>query len=275
MKKILPGLLRGSRWALVMVVLAALPGCLAEQNFAGAKNNGGGMSVQQKAGTPIDSSHPYVYNLPHQVPDDYVYRTERIFAAPGQPPFPPGRMSSAAGGKPQPTTASSGKKFAVQLVQRVHQLVSQLLGASNGGLEEDQRVLVSSFVNLNDLYKTSALGRMLGEQMVSELQRAGIEVVDVRKTPDMLIQQKMGEFDLSRDMEELPYVHKAYATVVGTYSEADGQLFVNARILRNRDGLVMASASTVLEKNALLSSLLEDEAEPADRRLDTVQMEVQ
>ena len=116
---------------------------------------------------------------------------------------------------------------------------------------------------------------MLGEQVIGELQHAGIEVLDMRKTPGLLVHQKLGEYGLSRDMEELPYIHEAHATVVGTYSEATDQIFVNARILRNSDGLVMASASMVLEKNALLSSLLEDEAAPVERRLSTVQMEAQ
>ena len=221
--------------------------------------------------------HPYVYNRPHQVPSDYVYRTERIF-----PPPPPQTFSLAKTASTEnraeslpPASASPGKINADLLVERVHDLVSQLLGTGGEAIEDDQRVLVSSFVNLNDLYKTSALGRVIGEEVVNELQRAGIDVIDVRKTPAILVQQKSGEFGLSRDMEELPYIHEAHATVVGTYSEAAGQLFVNARMLRNSDGLVMASASMVLEKNALLSSLLGDEAGPVERRLSTVQMEAQ
>ncbi len=232
-----------------------------------------GQRAPQKGTSPVES-HPYVYNLPHRVPADYIYRTERIIAAPGQPPVPLKSAAPAASGEPQPA-GDAGKEYASRLVETVHDLVAQLLRAGSDGLEEDQRVLVSSFVNLNDLYKTSALGRVLGEQMVSELQRSGIEVLDVRKSPNILIQQKLGEFGLSRNMEEIPYIHEAHATVVGTYSAADGQLFVNARILRNSDGLVMASASTVLEENALLSSLLGDEAGPVDRRQETVRVEAQ
>lgn len=274
MKKIVAGLWRRGRWALVIFVLAVLPSCLANNNIAGPEKNGAAVSVPQQGGASLES-HPYVYNRPHHVPADYIYRTERIIPAPGQPSWPLSAAAPANGSAPQPPGESAGKKYASQLVKTVHKLVGQLLQDGNNELEEDQRLLVSSFVNLNDLYKTSALGRFLGEQMISELQHAGIEVVDVRKSANLLVHQRLGEFSLSRDMEEIPYIHEAHATVVGTYSEADGQLLINARILRNSDSLVMASASVVMEENALLSSLLKDEAAPVNRQQETVKVEAQ
>ena len=276
MKNIRPGrgLLGRNRWVLLAAFLIFLPACLANRSMTERKEADTDLSASKKEMTSVEG-HPYVYNRPHQVPADYVYRTERILSPPPQKPSLLQGVLAGDNGEPQASPVSPDKQYAARLVEGVKNLVSQLLRAGGDGLEEDQRVLVSSFVNLNDLYKTSALGRVLGEQVISELQHAGIEVLDMRKTPGLLVHQKLGEYGLSRDMEELPYIHEAHATVVGTYSEATGQLFVNARILRNSDGLVMAAASMILEKNALLSSLLEDETAPVERRLSTVQMEVQ
>lgn len=218
----------------------------------------------------------YVYNRPHAVPPDYVYRTERILPVPKESAASwwPFFSSSGDGGKEQRRTSVTDEQ-AERLIGAVRNLVGQLMHSGSSYFEEEQRLTVSTFVNLNDLYRTSAFGRFLGEQMVNELRGSGLEIVDVRKTPNILIHQKYGEYGLSRDMEELPFVHEAHAVVVGTYSIAADQVFVNARVLRNSDGYVIASASEVLRKNTLLVSMLEDEAVPQNESLQTVQIDAQ
>jgi len=209
--------------------------------------------------------HDYVYNRPHAVPADYVYRTERVFP-------PPGNNGKSASGEKIGKQAATDQQ-AEKLLAAVHHMVDQLMRESSAYLEEDQRLAVSTFVNLNNLYKTSEFGRFLGEEMVNELRASGFEVIDVRKTPNILVRERFGEFGMSRDMEELPFVHEAHATVVGTYSIAADQIFVNARVLRNRDGFVIASASEVLQKNTILASMLEDESSAIEKNLQTVQIE--
>ena len=218
----------------------------------------------------------YVYNRPHAVPSDYVYRTERIFPAPNESagswwPFSGGPGS---GGEEVLKTKVTDEQ-AVKLIDAVRSLASQLMRSSSPSFEEDQRLIVSTFVNLNDLYRTSAFGRFLGEQMANELRGRGLELVDVRKTPNILIRQKYGEYGMSRDMEELPFIHESHAIVVGTYSIAADQVFLNARVLRNSDGFVIASGSEVLRKDILLSSMLEDESVPVEKSLHTVQIDTE
>jgi len=212
------------------------------------------------------AGHDYVYNRPHAVPADYVYRTERVF------PPPPGNNGKSASGEKIGKQAATDQQ-AEKLLAAVHDLVDQLMHESSAYLEEDQRLTVSTFVNLNDLYKTSEFGRFLGEEMVNKWRASGLEIIDVRKTPNILVRERFGEFGMSRDMEELPFVHEAHATVVGTYSIAADQIFVNARVLRNSDGFVIASASEVLQKNTLLASMLEDESSAIEKNLQTVQIE--
>ena len=148
---------------------------------------------------------------------------------------------------------------------RTRELVRQLLQNSADGIAEEYVLTVNSFVNLNSLYKTSSLGRYLSEQMIGELQAAGVEVIDVRKTNSLMIRESFGEYGLSRDMHELRNNHDSQAMVVGTYTYANGQILLNARVLRNADGKVISHANSAFALDSLTGQLLKDEAAPPRR----------
>ncbi len=215
-------------------------------------------SGQQEGRASGPTGHDYVYNLPHRVPPDYVYRTERVFAAHDRT-VPPGGQ---AGATPPPPAATPAD--AERLVTAIRSLAADIV--RQGEVDTDAQVIVTTFVNLDDLYRTSGLGRLLQETAIHALRRAGLSVIEVRKTPSILVRQRFGEYGLSRDIEEIPYVHLADAVMVGTYRQAAGQLFVAARLLDNTDNQVLGSAETVLPVSALISDLLADERVVPARR---------
>ena len=218
---------------------------------------GGVGSVQAEQRSPLYWS--YVHSYPHQVPSDYVYRTERVFA----PPADGGFWGWLKGlGKEEP--AAVAQVPAGELLQaRVASLVEQLLGSATEEVRDNYVVTVCSFVNANELYATSSLGRFLSEQMITELQKAGVEGVEVRKTPSIMVSSNDGVYGLSTDMDELSFVHNAQAMVTGTYAVAGGQVFVNARLLRNSDGMVLASGSLAFALDDASAAMLADEGMPA------------
>ncbi|MEW6426799.1 MAG: FlgO family outer membrane protein [Thermodesulfobacteriota bacterium] len=251
---------------LALGLATLLSGCVAA---------GGGGAALDFSGRPQPAENPvagknHVYNLPHQVPSDYVYRTERIF------PPPPGQGGGeTAAGALAAVVAEPGARTPPSpppagLVERIRGLGTDLAAASR--LDDDQSVTVSTFVNLNNLYATSGFGRLLGEEMITVFRNAGLQVIDVRKTPSILIRENGGEYGLSRDMEELSYVHGAHAMLVGTYRQAAGQVFVNARLLRNSDGMVLSAAGMVLDADGLVRELLADEKVPLSRRPQTLKV---
>ncbi len=196
----------------------------------------------------------YVHNYPHQLPADYVYRTPRVFGPKAS--SSPAVAYNSANDKEDP--AGSGNRLRGQAVE----LVRQVITGSREPLVDEVRVLVASFVNLNKMYETSSFGRYFGEQVLHELQRAGVDVVDVRMMAGMEISQGHGEYVLSRDMAELNYVHHADAVLAGTYSVAADQIFVNARLLENNSGLLLASASVVFALDPVAAAMLRDGAAP-------------
>ncbi len=208
----------------------------------------------------VDQSYtyrPYFYNYPHAIPPDYVFRTGRVFSPTNM------KAKGAPASANQDVTATvnvSGQGGS--LAKQVRELGRQLLATSGEDVRDEYAVTVSTFVNLNNLYATSAFGRYLSEQLVTELQQQGLEVVEVRKTPGIMISKGHGEYGLSRDMDELSFAQDAQAMVVGTYTVAEGEIMINARLLRNGDNMVLSSASLVLPVTNLTARLLADEGVP-------------
>lgn len=195
---------------------------------------------------------------------DYQYRTGMVAEPPAEKRLWDYLSSFAIELEPEP-----GHEFpaaeAEELKARARELTQQLIINGQEDIVDGYVLTVNSFVNLNNLYKTSSLGRYLGEQMIGELQAAGIGVIDVRKANGLMIHQYSGEFGLSRDMGELSSALGSQAMVVGTYSYANGQILLNARVLRNRDGMVLSHANLVFPLDALTAQMLKDEAAPPRR----------
>ncbi len=248
--------------ALLAVVVVAISGCIVRSPAGGADvaatpspaaDGGTGPAAASTEPAPMPP-HDYVYNLPHRVPPDYVYRTERIFSA-----------TVPGGGKPGKTEeAVATPEETAAFAAAIDELAGNLIG--QGDLDADARVIVATFVNLDDLYRTSGLGRLLQEETIGALRRAGMDIIDVRKTPSMLVKRRFGEYGLSRDLEEIPYVHLADAVLVGTYRRAAGRVFINARLLDNADNRVLGVAETVLPVSPLVEDLLTDEKTVPARR---------
>lgn len=203
-------------------------------------------------GAKTAKSDLYRYDYHHRLPTDYIYRTGQVFKE---------RKKDAKAKKNDENIGNL--EIEADLAAVVRDIVVQLLGSEEENLKE-YAVAVSTFVNLNNLYRTSSLGRYLSEQLVGELHRATIDVLDVRKTPGLMISQENGEYSLSRDMDELSYVHQADAVLVGTYTFVDERLFINARLLNSADGRVLASASAESPVGSIIAQLLADESMPVE-----------
>ncbi len=218
-------------------------------------------------GDDIKPYQNYYYNYPHEVPADYVYRTSRLFSSAEQ-----GKnfwdifswnLFGLRSHEQDKEKTKIPEQAGTELKLMIRELANQLFANSPGLLSEGYTLTVSTFVNLDNLYKTSSLGRYIGEQLIGELQRAGLDVLDIRKSPSIMIEEDFGEYGLSRDMKELKLAHPSQAMVVGTYSVTVDQLLINARILRNADALVLSSAQLVIDQNWTTLQLLANESLPS------------
>ncbi len=219
---------------------------------------GGALTALAPAAVPAAdrtvSYNQYQYNYPHEIPPDYVYRTGRVFS-----PQELQRADAEAG------KAAAAVPAGDPLGGPIAALAAQLLASSQEELDEDYGVVVSTLVNLGNLYATSSFGRVVSERLLGELQRAGLKVIDVRKTPGLLISGRHGEYSLSRDMDELAFLQAAQAVLVGTYTMTGERVLVDLRLLRNKDNRVLASARHDFDASREVITLLADEGMPMGR----------
>ena len=205
----------------------------------------------------------YVLDQPGPTGGDYLYRTEKIVAEPQHKKNLWEYLSFFAWKSDKDDVHLFRAEEATELKMRVRELSRQLIVNAQEAIAEEYVLTVNTFVNLHNLYKTSSLGRYIGEQLIGELQLAGVEVIDIRKSAGLMIHEKHGEYGLSREMKELSYIHTSQAMVVGTYTYTEDQILLNARLLRNVDGMVLSNASLAFELDTVTRQLLADEAMPA------------
>jgi TolB-like protein len=76
------------------------------------------------------------------------------------------------------------------------------------------------------------------------------QILEVRLTKGIDVTSS-GEFSLSRDVNKLKDEYKISGVVTGTYSIAEGNLTINARVIDVNNGVVISSAQTYIPVNWL------------------------
>ena len=139
-------------------------------------------------------------------------------------------------------TAPSEHILAGDLVSSGYRITDELLSQTKHRISQSDVILVASFVDINDLSKSTTFGRMLAEHVSSRLSQRGHKVIDMRlRTDSVFMEEGKGEFLLSRDLRSVSKNHNASAVVVGTYAESANGIYVSARIINPSDSTVISS----------------------------------
>ncbi len=144
------------------------------------------------------------------------------------------------------------------LIDQNYKAADSLLMKAPWLRERREPLLSATFVDINNLEVSSGLGRVIGEQLGSRFAQQGFTVVEIKMRGNIFVKEGSGEFALSRSIKELSQSHNAAAVIAGTYAVGRRSVFVNARLIRATDNLVLASYDYVLplgpDAKALLSA---------------------
>ncbi|GAB6191801.1 FlgO family outer membrane protein [Desulfocastanea catecholica] len=106
----------------------------------------------------------------------------------------------------------------------------------------DMPVLVTTFVDNNDLQQTSRFGRVLQEQVASRLVQLGYTVREMKIAGTLHIEPRSGETILSRDLAQLSNgQQQAQAILVGTISRSNRLLYISARLIHPVNNTILAT----------------------------------
>lgn len=135
-----------------------------------------------------------------------------------------------------------------ELVKSAYTIADGLLAQLKINIDKNSSILVTSFVNIDNLKESSTLGRMIAEHVASRLSQRGYKVVEMRlRTTSVFMEEGKGEFLLSRDLRDVSKNQNSTAVVVGTYgSFPNGEVSVSARIVSPTDSTIISSCDYVL-----------------------------
>ena len=127
------------------------------------------------------------------------------------------------------------------------EISNQLLLNIDTNSYKNNKIVITSFVSLDEFTKTSSFGRMVAESLINELHSRRFKLIDFRATEAMTV-NKNGEFILSRDIDRLKDEMPGALVLVGTYTKLDkNRLVINARIVNNHTSDVLSTARVVYE----------------------------
>jgi hypothetical protein len=111
--------------------------------------------------------------------------------------------------------------------------------------------LPTSFVDQNDFHSSSPLGRYLAEGLIYEFNQRGFPVREYRTDGVITMNDSTGETTLTRKGMLATAKGKGNALLLGTYHQDPDAIFVNARLVRASDGIVMRTGQIMLAPNAV------------------------
>ena len=152
-------------------------------------------------------------------------------------------------------------------IGRLADLVGLTLNQS--GHSEKQIVLLpTTFVNLDDLTKTSTFGRFCSEQLAEEMKLRDYGVMELRRLQELLIVPRSGELGLGRDTAEIFNTYQANALLFGTYTITAQQVVLSVRLVQTKTNSLMAVGTAFFDRrnNLFVNSLLMREAGPSNPR---------
>lgn len=145
------------------------------------------------------------------------------------------------------------------LVSASYDAADTLLAQTPWLRSKRQPLLTATFVNVNSLQDSSPLGRIVAEQVASRFAQQGFTMIEMKLRTNIFIQENAGEFALSRSVRDLSRIHNAAGVIVGTYAVGRRSVYVNTRIIRAADNLVIAAHDYVLPMGPDTKTLLDPE----------------
>ncbi len=119
---------------------------------------------------------------------------------------------------------------------------------------------VTVIVDLNRLNSTTDFGRLLSEDIMTNLERAAMAVIDLRAQKFISINNN-GEFYLSRNIKKIRDQYGLGYILVGTYSVSDYIKEVNVRLIDASSGYIVSTAHSSIP-TAVIEPYLYNSASP-------------
>jgi TolB-like protein len=116
-----------------------------------------------------------------------------------------------------------------------------LVATGRSQLDFDKPIIIATIVDIDDLERSSTLGRFLSESVSARLTQNGYRMVEMKFQNSVYMKNGEGELMLTRHIREIANSHQAQAVVVGTYSRASTAVFINLKVVKPESNVIVAA----------------------------------
>lgn len=160
------------------------------------------------------------------------------------------------------TDAASGA-----LISANYRATDSLLGSARPQLDPDKTIIVATIVDIDDLERSSTLGRFVSESVSARFTQSGYRMVEMKFQNAVYMKSGEGELMLTRQIREIANSHQAQAVIVGTYSRALSAVMINLKVVRPESNVVIAAQDYAIPMSRDVCVLLyRDPARCPERR---------
>lgn len=151
--------------------------------------------------------------------------------------------------------AQPGYVDAVELKLKCRELADQMLATVPNDAIKGFVAMPTSFVNENNTSESSPLGRLMAEAMFYEFNQRGFPTREYRLTGNINVVGGKNDLALAANQIVPTKGQNWAALIVGTYYVDRDATFVNVRLVRASDGLVLRSGQLVLANSPIVERM--------------------
>lgn len=132
------------------------------------------------------------------------------------------------------------------LIEANYRASDSLIAIAGPQLDGDRPIIVATVVDIDDLEHSSTLGRFVSESVSARFTQGRFRMVEMKFQNAVYMKNGEGELMLTRQIREIAGAHQAQAVIVGTYSRANSVVFVNLKVVKPENNIVLAAQDYVL-----------------------------
>lgn len=126
----------------------------------------------------------------------------------------------------------------------------------NSGIPRESVVIMATVVNIDEIEKSSTLGRLISEQISSHFILKGMNVIEMKFRENVYMKQNEGELMLTREIGKLATSYRANAVIVGTYAIGNSAVYINLKIIDPKSNVALSATDYVLPMNNDIDDML-------------------
>ena len=142
------------------------------------------------------------------------------------------------------------------IIQTAYATVDQLMD-QHPVLQDTDRILVATAVDVNDVRSTSMFGRVITECIQARLTQRDHDVIHATVREDHLLVREEGQFLLSRDVANLAADYNARTALVATYAVLENSVILSLKLVSTVESSTLAAQDVVLRRTPSVSEMLE------------------